>query len=82
MRRTDEVRRTRSDADPPRPVHGTPGGYRDIWDSPDEAALLKARREAVARQVASLGDIEDAAPRRSLVFVTGSNNASEVSSRG
>jgi hypothetical protein len=27
--------------DVPFPVRGTPGGYRDIWDDPDDVAALR-----------------------------------------
>jgi hypothetical protein len=33
----------------PFPVRGTPGGYRDIWDDPDDAAETRERLENAAR---------------------------------
>jgi hypothetical protein len=33
----------------PFPVRGTPGGYRDLWDDPDEAADIRERLETAAR---------------------------------
>jgi hypothetical protein len=32
------------------PVRGTPGGYRDIWDDPDDAAALRQQLEDAARR--------------------------------
>jgi hypothetical protein len=36
--------------DVPFPVRGTPGGYRDTWDDPDEAAATRERLENAARR--------------------------------
>jgi hypothetical protein len=36
--------------DRPFPVRGTPGGYRDIWDDPDDAAALRQQLEDAARR--------------------------------
>ncbi len=36
---------------PPLPVRGTPGGYRDRWDGPDEAAVARAEMDAVEGRV-------------------------------
>jgi hypothetical protein len=32
--------------DVPFPVRGVPGGWRDVWDDPDDAAALRSRVEA------------------------------------
>ena len=36
--------------DPPRPVRGTPGGWVDHWDDPDDVHEIWARLEAAERQ--------------------------------
>lgn len=43
----------RSKFDPPTdfPVRGTPGGYRDWWDGPDEAVVTRARVEAAMHEL-------------------------------
>ena len=35
--------------DVPFPVRGTPGGYRDIWDDPDDAGATRERLENAAQ---------------------------------
>jgi hypothetical protein len=39
--------------DPPLtfPVRGVPGGYRDIWDDPNDGAQLRARAEATDQRL-------------------------------
>lgn len=32
------------------PTRGVPGGWRDIWDDPDDSAALRAQGEAVERR--------------------------------
>jgi hypothetical protein len=32
------------------PVRGTPGGWKDAWDSPDDANTFRERLEEAARQ--------------------------------
>ncbi len=34
----------------PFPVRGTPGGYRDIWDDPDDAGATRERLENAAQR--------------------------------
>jgi hypothetical protein len=36
--------------DVPFPVRGTPGGHRDVWDAPDDAAGLCQQLEDAARR--------------------------------
>ena len=36
--------------DPPRPVRGTPGGWVDHWDDPEDVREIRARLEAAERQ--------------------------------
>ena len=38
------------DPPPDFPVRGTPGGYRDIWDDPDDAAQVRDQLDAAERQ--------------------------------
>jgi hypothetical protein len=35
--------------DVPFPVRGTPGGYRDVWDDPDDAVAMRQQLEDAAR---------------------------------
>jgi hypothetical protein len=36
--------------DVPFPVRGTPGGFHDVWDDPDEAAAMRQQLEDAARR--------------------------------
>jgi hypothetical protein len=36
--------------DVPFPVRGTPGGYRDVWDDPNDAAAMRQQLEDAARR--------------------------------
>jgi hypothetical protein len=35
--------------DVPFPVRGTPGGYHDLWDDPDDAAAMRQQLEDATR---------------------------------
>jgi len=37
----------------PFPVRGTPGGWRDSWDAPDDSAQLRSEAEALERRMAT-----------------------------
>ena len=40
----------KNDPAPSFPVRGVPGGWRDVWDDPDDSAELRARAEATERR--------------------------------
>ena len=48
------------------PVRGTPGGYRDWWDGPDDHAELRARAEATERRQLKRAEILGAAWRAQI----------------
>jgi hypothetical protein len=45
------ARGTRGGVDVPFPVRGTSGGWRDIWDAPDDSAELRAKVAATEAQL-------------------------------
>jgi hypothetical protein len=49
--------------EPDFPVRGTPGGWKDAWDSPDDADKLRAQVEEAARQADARAEALRPAPK-------------------
>ncbi len=48
---------------PPLPTRGTPNGFRDWWDGPDEAAAVRAEMAATERRLLERAAVIGAAMR-------------------